>query len=84
MNRKEIRITLDQDTLDFLEWAQNEQTTSTVSDFINSLLRQERFRQGYLPYQSAGISHIKSSLPPIEKAMLERSGLLPLTLKPRR
>lgn len=83
MRKKVIKIALDEDAQDFLELARLGEAIASISDFINSLLRQERFRQGYAAYKKPGISHIPH-ISAIEKAMLLRSGLLPLTPKPRR
>lgn len=47
--KKEIRVVLDEDTAQFLDMARGDQNASS-SDFINSLLRQERFRRGFPPY----------------------------------
>lgn len=82
MRKKVIKIELDEDTQDFLELARLGEAIASVSDFINSLLRQERFRQGYAAYKKPGISYIPH-ISPIEKAMLMRSGLLPLMPKHR-
>lgn len=77
--QKEIRILLAEDTAQFLAMV-SKGTEQSISGFINSLIRQERFRQGFPAY-------IKKAEPlkPItnwrEKLMLLRSGLLPL--KPR-
>lgn len=75
--QKEIRIVLAEDTAQFLAMANNG-TGQSVSDFINSLLRQERFRQGFPSYFKK-----TEPLKPVtnwrEKLMLLRSGLLPLT-----
>ncbi len=83
MRKKMIKISLDEDTQDFLELARLGEAAASISDFINSLLRQERFRQGYAAYKKPGIPHMPN-MPAIEKAMLLRSGLLPLLPKPRR
>lgn len=56
MNKKVIQIALDDDTAEFLEIARSEATTASLSDFINSLLRQERFRQGFPAYQGKALS----------------------------
>ena len=48
--KREIRVLLDEDTAQFLEMAGGAQSNAAISDFINSLLRQERFRQGFPPY----------------------------------
>ena len=47
--RKEIRIVLEEDNIQFLEMARGKKHAS-VSDFLNSLLRQERYRQGFPVY----------------------------------
>lgn len=57
--KKMIQIMLDEDTAEFLTMAQA-MPSSDVSSFFNSLLRQERFRQGYPAYQWG-----KSTLRPI-------------------
>jgi hypothetical protein len=80
--RKHIQITLDDDTADFLELARTENAPEGISRFINSLLRQERFRQGYPAYHGPHISrHPVTSW--VEKIMLLRSGLLPLQPRQR-
>lgn len=48
--KREIRVLLDEDTAQFLEMAGGAQSSAAISDFINNLLRQERFRQGFPPY----------------------------------
>lgn len=47
MSKKIIQVSLEADTAEFLESARATTTSATISDFINSLLRQERFRQGF-------------------------------------
>jgi hypothetical protein len=79
--KKVIRVTLEEDTALFLEQC-CARPGDTESDFINSLLRQERFRQGYpAREEEAPLSHnpLHSEQ---ERQMLERSGLLPFS--PRR
>ncbi|HEY9686352.1 MAG TPA: hypothetical protein V6C52_05195 [Coleofasciculaceae cyanobacterium] len=81
--RRNIQIALDEDTAEFLDLCQTDDSAHAISTFINSLLRQERFRQGY---PAGGVVDI-SSQPKrnaIEEAMLRRSGLLPLPRRPRR
>jgi hypothetical protein len=51
---KTIQVSLDADTAEFLDIARHTATAATISDFINSLLRQERFRQGFPAYQGQG------------------------------
>lgn len=77
MRKKAIRVLLDEDTAEFLALAQSN-PNANVSNFINSLLRQERFRQGYPAHAGSGGIRPTPITNPIEKAMLQRSGLLPL------
>lgn len=77
MGKKAIRILLDEDTAEFLALAQSDANAS-MSDFINSLLRQERFRQGYPAHRPGSVNWPTPITKPIETAMLQRSGLLPL------
>jgi hypothetical protein len=75
--KKVIRIVLDDDTAAFLERAHDRDSSNDASDFINSLLRQEQFRQGY---PSGAFGDLISRHPVRsnkERLMLERSGLLP-------
>ncbi len=76
-SQREIYVLLDEDTAQFLHMAQGSHRPGAVSRFINSLLRQERFRQGFPAYyrQPDPLKHYST---PQEKAMLLRSGLLPL------
>jgi hypothetical protein len=48
--KREIWVLLDEDTAQFLEMAGGAQSNAAISDFMNSLLRQERFRQGFPAY----------------------------------
>jgi hypothetical protein len=54
MSRKTIQISLEEDTAEFLDIARDTSAAASVSDFINSLLRQERFRQGFPAHQGQG------------------------------
>lgn len=72
-----FRLTLEHDLEAFLRSIQADASIEAISAFINSLLRQESFRQGF-PHQL----YIKSpSERPIsshtEQIMLRHSGLLP-------
>ena len=62
MRKKVVQIALDADTIEFLEMARPGTTTDHISDFINSLLRQERFRQGFPAYQGQGAAASIASL----------------------
>jgi len=73
---RKLIITLDDDTANFLELIRTGGSQEGASAFINSLLRQERFRQGYPANAGAGISMNPASNP-VEQSMLGRSGLLP-------
>jgi hypothetical protein len=55
VRKKIVQIALDADTAEFLELARSGNATDNISDFINSLLRQERFRQGFPAYHGQGI-----------------------------
>lgn len=81
--KREIRVLLDEDTVQFLEMARGERANASVSDFINSLLRQERFRQGFPAYFKKP-ERLKSGSPWRERLMLLCSGLLPLSTRPQR
>lgn len=74
--QREIYVLLDEDTAQFLHMAKGSHSHDAVSRFINSLLRQERFRQGFPAYYRQPES-LKPCTTPQEKAMLLRSGLLP-------
>lgn len=80
---REIRVLLDEDTAQFLDMARSADSNATVSQFINSLLRQERFRQGFPPYFKP-LEPLKPCTTIQEKAMLLRSGLLPPSSRPKR
>jgi hypothetical protein len=71
MFKKMIQVSLEADTAEFLELARAQTTSETVSDFINSLLRQERFRQGLPAYQEQGPSKLVVSL--AKKILAKRS-----------
>lgn len=74
--KRVIQVVLDEDTADFLEISQGPQGPKDTSSFINSLLRQERFRQGYPAFVTDISRHPVRTW--VEKHMLQRSGLLPL------
>ncbi len=74
--RKEIRIVLEEDNIQFLEMARGKKR-ATTSDFLNSLLRQERYRQGF-PVYFRKPAPFKPHITWREKWMLLCSGLLPL------
>jgi hypothetical protein len=74
--QREIYVRLDEDTAQFLEMAKGSHRADAVSQFINSLLRQERFRQGFPPYFKQA-EPLRPCSNPQEKRMLLRSGLLP-------
>ncbi len=78
---REIRVLLDEDTAQFLDRAKGTHGDTSVSQFINSLLRQERFRQGFPAYVKPP-EPLKPSARPQEKWMLMRSGLLPRSPRP--
>jgi hypothetical protein len=82
MNRN-IRISLDEDTAEFLALCRVDDSPQAVNAFINSLLRQERFRQGYAAGPAVDISS-QPKRNAIEEFMLYRSGLLPLPHRARR
>lgn len=76
---KPIRITLRPETLAFLAACSNP-NREQMNRFMNSLLRRERFRQGYPPDPPPAPPYPSDSPhrnPPIENMMLHRSGLLP-------
>lgn len=84
VTQKEIRVVLAEDTAQFLAMAHeaHNKDDQSISDFVNSLLRQERFRQGFPAYfkKPAPLKPVTSWR---EKLMLLSSGLLPLPLRPR-
>jgi len=48
MRKRKLTIELEPDTAAFLDLIHANPSRGETNDFINSLLRQERFRQGYL------------------------------------
>lgn len=75
-----IVVSLEPDTADFLELARQDPSPQALSRFINSMLRQERFREGYPnPLQTYPSDHPHRK--PEEDIMLWRSGLLPIHRK---
>lgn len=81
--KRVIKIALDEDTAEFLEMCRDDATPKAVNAFINSLLRQERYRQGYPSSSVVDISSQPSRRGAIEDIMLWRSGLLPMQRKPK-
>lgn len=75
--QRQIRVLLDEDTAQFLDMVRGSSGSGTASQFINSLLRQERFRQGFPLYFKLA-EPLKPCFNPQERGMLLRSGLLPL------
>ncbi|WP_373532901.1 hypothetical protein [Vampirovibrio sp.] len=80
--KREIRVLLDEDTIQFLEMARGAQQNASISDFINSLLRQERFRRGFPPYFKKP-RLLKARNPWPEKWITLCRQLLPITTPPR-
>lgn len=82
--KKVIKIELDDDTAEFLALARADGGNREVlSAYINSLLRQERFRQGY-PATTDPEAELKPARTWVEPFMLRRSGLLPFSYARRR
>lgn len=75
-----IRIVLNDDTMAFLAHCQGIRTTEHISDFINSLIRQERFRQGYSVWPGPALS--EQSAP--ARLSLEDTGVLSFPRSRRR
>lgn len=70
MSKKIIQVSLEADTAEFLEMARATTAAATISDFINSLLRQERFRQGLPAFQQQ--DHPKRVLSLAQKILAKR------------
>ncbi len=80
--KKQIHIALDEDTAEFLALSRADGHPDAISAFINSLLRQECFRQGYSLPEGPDISS-QPQRTAVEDIMLWRSGLLSPRRKPR-
>lgn len=73
--KRTIQVTLDADTAAFLEFSRAESGLDDTSLFINTLLRHERFRQGFSAHGS--LEHDEPGAYPLSRKYAERYGEVP-------